>query len=227
MNFAIPRNNPAEMILYIWKIIDLPTITEDDLLFTISFDLFLLSPQKAKELIHSSIENNFLEKHDKDILSLSRNLKKNLENWQLERKEAILTKIIQSKKKDKALNNFQKDKVSIFNTLLKAFLDRGTINRTLSISEEDFNIIEFDFERGFIKADVSGSKKESYRIEININNRELIHNCHDFQTKRAENKKFCKHLAKLFLLLKEKKEESAIGFLREIAEHINNWKFLS
>jgi hypothetical protein len=227
MNFAIPRNNPAEMILYIWKIIDLPTITEDDLLFTISFDLFLLSPQKAKELIHSSIENNFLEKHDKDILSLSRNLKKNLENWQLERKEAILTKIIQSKKKDKALNNFQKDKVSIFNTLLKAFLDRGTINRTLSISEEDFNIIEFDFERGFIKADVSGSKKESYRIEININNRELIHNCHDFQTKRAENKKFCKHLAKLFLLLKEKKEESAVGFLREIAEHINNWKFLS
>ena len=227
MNFAIPRNNPAEMILYIWKIIDLPTITEDDLLFTISFDLFLLSPQKAKELIHSSIENNSLEKHDKDILSLSRNLKKNLENWQLERKEAILTKIIQSKKKDKALNNFQKDKVSIFNTLLKAFLDRGTINRTLSISEEDFNIIEFDFERGFIKADVSGSKKESYRIEININNRELIHNCHDFQTKRAENKKFCKHLAKLFLLLKEKKEESAVGFLREIAEHINNWKFLS
>ena len=227
MNFAIPRNNTAEMILYIWKIIDLPSITEDDFLYTISFDLFLLSPQKAKELIQSSIENKFLEIDDNDNLSLSRNLKKTLENWQLKRKEAILTRIIKSKKTDKALNNFQKDKVSIFNTLLKVFLDRGTINRTVSISEEDFNIIEFDFERGFIKADVSGSKKESYRIEININNRELIHNCHDFQTKRAENKKFCKHLAKLFLLLKEKKEESAVGFLREIAEHINNWKFLS
>jgi hypothetical protein len=227
MNFAIPRNNTAEMILYIWKIIDLPTITEDDLLYTISFDLFLLSPQKAKELIQNSIKNKYLEMDENNNLSLSRNLNENLENWQLKRKEAILTRIIKSKKKDRSLNNFQKDKGSLFNTLLKAFLDRGTINRTLSISEEDFNIFEFDFERGIIKAEVSGSKKEPYIIEININSQKLIHNCHDFQTKRSENKKFCKHLAKLFLLLKEKKEESAVGFLREIAEHINNWEFLS
>ena len=108
---------------------------------------------------------------------------------------------------------------------MKAFLDKGTINKTVSISDEDFAITEFSFEKGIIKTEVTGSKKEPYLIEINTKNQKLIHNCHDFETRRLENKKFCKHLAKLFLLLKEKDEESATNFLSEIAENINKWEF--
>ena len=110
---------------------------------------------------------------------------------------------------------------------MKAFLDKGTINRTVSISEDDFAISEFNFEKGIIKTEVTGSKAEPYIIEVNTKNKKIIHDCHDFQTKRSVNKKFCKHLAKLFLLLKEKDEESATNFLSEIAENINKWEFMS
>ena len=34
MNFAIPRKNPPEFVLYIWKIIDLPFIPLNDLIYT-------------------------------------------------------------------------------------------------------------------------------------------------------------------------------------------------
>ncbi len=227
MNFAIPRNNQTDLVLYIWKIIDIPHITVKDLVYTISFELFLLSPQKAKEFIQNSIENKLLEIDEHDTLSLSQNLNKKLQNWQLERKETILSKIAIAQRKIRAVNNFETDKSSNFNILLKAFLDKGTINKTVSISEEDFTINEFNFEKGSIKAEYLGSKKEPYIIEINTKNQKINHNCHDFQTRRSENKKFCKHLAKLFLLLKEKDEVSATNFLSEIAENINKWEFIS
>lgn len=227
MNFAIPRKNPSDLVLYIWKIIDIPHISLNDLLYTISFELFLLSPQKSLEFIQNSIETKLLEIDEYDKITLSQNLNKKLQNWQSKRKETILSKIDSTKQSVRAVNNFETDRSSNFKILLKAFLDKGTINRTVSISEEDFSINEFNFEKGSIKAEYKGSKKEPYIIEINTNNKTLIHNCHDFQTRRLDNKKFCKHLAKLFLLLKEKDEISATNFLSEIAENINKWEFTS
>ena len=227
MNFAIPRNNPSELILYIWKIIDLPSISLNELIYTISFELFLFPPQKVKEFIQNSIENKLLEKDEQDTITLPQNLNKKLQNWQIERKKAILSKIQNTQHRVRAVNNFEMDKSSNFNTLLKAFLDKGTINRTVSLSEGDFTLNEFNFEKGSIKAEYTGSKEEPYIIEINTKNKILNHNCHDFQTRRLENKKFCKHLAKLFLLLKEKDEISATNFLSEIAQNIDKWEFAS
>lgn len=227
MNFAIPRKNQSDLVLYIWKIVDLPHITLNDLLYKISFEFFLLSPQNAEEFIQDSIENKLLDIDEQQTLTLSLNLKKKLQNWQLERKETISSKMDSAQRNFRVVNNFKMDKSSNFNILLKAFLDKGTINRTVSISEQDFKINEFDFEKGSIKSEYKGSKKEPYVIIINTKNQKLIHNCHDFQTRRSENKKFCKHLAKLFLILKEKDEESTTNFLSEIAENINKWEFIS
>ena len=157
---------------------------------------------------------------------MTQNLNSKLENWQLERKETILSKIDNTRRKIRAVNNFEMDRSSNFNILLKAFLDKGTINKTVSISEQDFKL-SISEQEGSIKAEYMGSKKEPYIIEINIKNKQIFHNCQDFQTRRSENKKFCKHLAKLFLILKEKDEESATNFLSEIAENINKWEFTS
>ncbi|MFX1256425.1 MAG: hypothetical protein ACFFAN_01055 [Promethearchaeota archaeon] len=227
MNFSIPRNNASELLLYIWKIIDLPSISFNDLLYKISFDLFIFSPQKATEFIDQSIKNNLLKKDTKDNLSLSENLKKKLQKWQINRKSTILTKFNLSDKKVAITEEIEKDKSSNFNALLKAFLDRGTLNRAAAVKESDFNIIKFDAEKGIIKTEVIGSKEETYYIDINLNNKILKHNCHDFQTRRAANKKFCKHIARLFLLLKERNEESAAIFLNKIGVNINEWEFLS
>ncbi len=227
MNFAIPRNNNSEMVLYIWKIIELPSISLSDLLYQLSFELFLFSPNDANQFIQKVVDNNFLIEAPNNMVKLSPNLEQKLKNWHLKRKALILEKKESSKKETQEIDNFDKNNVNKFNTLLKAFLDKGTINRAVTVSDSAFNIIKFDPKSKIIKAEVKGSSDVPYHIEISINDKFIKHNCHDFQTNRAKNKRFCKHLAKLFLLLKNKNEKSASFFLESITNEINNWDFLS
>ncbi len=227
MNISLPRKSTEELLLFIWKIIDLPNISINDLLYKISFELFLQSPEEALEFIQHSIKRNLLKKDDKDYLKLSQNLDKKLKNWQLERKNIISSKFNSSRKIDSLIVDLKAEKGSDFSTLIKAFLDKNTINRAANLSDEAFKINALDFDKGLIKAEVAGSKKEYYIIEIDTKNKILYHNCNDFETRRAENKKFCKHIAKLFLLLKEKNERNIVVFLNKIAKNINDWEFSS
>ena len=227
MNFAIPRNNNSEMVLYIWKIIELPFISLSDLIYELSFELFLFSPNNASQFIQKVIDNNLLVEISNNMFKLPSNLTQKLNNWHIKRKAQILKKIESSKKETQEIDNFDKNNLNKFNTLLKAFLDKGTINRAVTISDGAFNIIKFDPKSKIIKAEVKGSNDVPYNIEISINDKFIKHNCHDFQTNRVKNKKFCKHLAKLFLLLKKKNEKSASFFLESITNEINNWDFLS
>ena len=227
MNFAIPRNNNSEMVLYIWKIIELPSISLSDLLYELSFELFLFSPNGASQFIQKVVDNNFLIEIPNNMFKLSHNLELKLKNWHIKRKAQILKKIESSKKETQEIDNYDKNNLNKFNTLLKAFLDKGTINRAVTVSDGAFNIIKFDSKSKFIKAEVKGSNDAPYNIEISINDKFIKHNCHDFQINRVKNKKFCKHLAKLFLLLKKKNEKSALFFLESITNEINNWDFLS
>ncbi len=227
MNFTIPRNNNSEMVLYIWKIIELPSISLSDLLYELSFELFLFSPNGANQFIQKVVDNNLLIEIPNNMFKLSHNLEQKLKNWHKKRKAQILKKIESSKKETQEIDNFENNNLNKFNTLLKAFLDKGTLNRAVTVSDSAFNIIKFDPKSKIIEAEVKGSKDAPYNIEISINDKLIKHNCHDFQTKRAKNKKFCKHLAKLFLLLKKKNEKSASFFLESITNEINNWDFLS
>lgn len=225
MNFAIPRKNSTEMLLYIWKIIDLPSISLNDLLYKISFDLFLLPPDKSTDFIDTCIDNKDLVKDDNQDLRLSNTLNQKLNNWQIKRKNVILEKINSAKKIAKLKNDIEKKELTNFNVLINAFVDKGTLNRSISVSDDAFKLLEYDLVKGTLKSKVAGSKEEFYIIEINTNKKILRHNCHDFESRRAENKKFCKHLTKLFLLLKEKNENIAEYFLNELAENIEKWDF--
>ncbi|MFW9969147.1 MAG: hypothetical protein ACFFDF_03025 [Candidatus Odinarchaeota archaeon] len=224
MNFAIPRKNISEMLLYIWKIIDLPSISYNDLLFRISFDLFLEPPEKAKIFINKCVENNLLIKEKNQNLKLSKNLYLQIKNWQKERKIEILEKMKAAIMVTSLKNNMSKESTH-FNILINAFVDKGTLNRSVSISDNDFEILEYDLSKGIIRSKVKGSQEEPYIIEIDTKNKILQHNCSDFMKRKAENKKFCKHLAKLFLLLKNKNERIAEFFLTDLAEHIDLWDF--
>ncbi len=227
MSFTIPRKDNSEMLLYIWKIIDIPSISLNNLLYKISFELFLLPPNKATEFINNCIHNNLLVKDDNNHLSLSAALNKKLNNWQNKRKANILEKINSVKKLAQLRRDSQKKDATKFSVLINAFVDKGTLNRSVSVLDTAFELLEYDLEKGTVKAKVAGSKEESYIIEIDINSKFLRHDCHDFETRRAENKKFCKHLAKLFLLIKEENENIAEFFLNELAENIDNWDFSS
>ena len=227
MNFAIPRNNKSDMLLYIWKIIDLPTISQKDLLYKISFEFFLFSPNEAIQFIDYCIQNKLLDKDNNQSLKLSRTLNQHLKNWQKKRKNAVLQKIASTKKIAQLKSDIENKHSSNFSVLLNAFTDKGTLNRSVSISDTAFELLECDSAKGILKSRVKGSKEESYIIEINTKKKLVCHNCHDFVTRRADNKKFCKHLTKLFLLLKDKDETIAEFFLSKLAENINTWDFTS
>jgi hypothetical protein len=224
MNFPIPKNAP-DMVLYIWKIIDLPSIPMNDLLYALSFDLFLLPPEGAEGFINKAITSKYLVNDENSNLSLSQNLKKRLETWQNKRKATILSKILTAKKATLQTKDMNIDNGSGFNVLLKAFLDKGTINRAATVSNAALSINEVNPTNGTIKANIAGKKEDSYLIVVDVNKKLLIHNCHDFQERRAQNKKFCKHIVKLFLILKEQDEKTAVFFLNQIAENVNEWAF--
>ncbi len=207
MNFAIPRKNNSEMLLYLWKIIDLPSISLNDLLYKISFDLFLFSPENATLFIKKCIEDKLLIKTNDQNLQISNLLIQKLKNWQHKRKNDIL------------------EKLNSFGVLLNAFTDKATLNRSVSIADDAFESLEYNSEKGILKSKVLGSKKESYIIELDLNKKIFYHNCHDYETRRAENKKFCKHITKLFLLLRENDEKSAEILLKNLAEDIDKWDF--
>lgn len=225
MNLAIPREDNTELLLYLWKIIDLPNITLNNLLYKISYELVLIPPDKASAFVKDCLKSNLLTKDDNGKLSLSTSLNEKLKTWQKKRKNEILEKINTTKKTAQMTSIIEKDETTSFSILLKSFVEKGTINRAANISSTDFDIKELNTTKGVMKSTVSGSKEEPYYIEIDINKKLLKHNCHDFETRRSKNKQFCKHLARFFLLLKEKKEDSAEFFLKDLAENIDKWEF--
>ena len=224
MNFTVPRNNSSEFLLYIWKIINVPEVGINDFIFKISFELFLLTPEKALKFIQNSIKNQYL-KNAQGRLSLSQDLCENLSLWQNSRKDEIFSKLEKKRKKTIANMSTKDDETHNFSIFIKAFSDQGTSNRAATVANDAFNIIEFDPKKGLIQTKVKGLKIESYFIEINLKEKTIRHDCHDFLTRRAENKKFCKHLVKLFLFLKESNEEATLNFLKSISENTDEWDF--
>lgn len=227
MNLKVPQKDAEQLILYLWKIIDLPKISKNDLLYNISFKFFLISPSKASKLIQQSIQKGYLTQNQDGTISLSDTLHGHLNSWQQKRKNKILRQQKLKEKRAAELKQLNASKPSDFSTLLKAFLDKGTLNRAVMVSEDSFNMNTLNLEGGVVKTEVSGSREEPYIIELNTDKQLLKHDCHDFRERRAPNKKFCKHLAKLFLILKEKNEELTIELLDRIGNTINEWEFAS
>ena len=227
MNFAIPRGNTSEMVLHIWKIIELPSIQQDDLLHKICFELFLFSPKEAKEFINVAIHKGSLILKGDDRIKLSEPLALELHKWHEKRKTHITERLKEINDFNEFSERSKNNDTNKFKILLKALLDKGTINRAVAESDSAYKFRFLDSGQKIIKAEVQGSQKIPYNIDINISEKVIKHNCHDFRTKRAVNKKFCKHLAKLFLLLKIKNADLASYFLESITRDINNWNFLA
>ncbi|MFX1496861.1 MAG: hypothetical protein ACFFBH_05000 [Promethearchaeota archaeon] len=225
MSFSIPRQKISDMVLYIWKIINLPYISFNDLLYIISFELFLYNPKEAEEFITNAIKRKYLIQDDNNNLRLSENLSLELKGWQENRKSEILQKINSIKRQNELEYQFQQNNKSEFNILLKGFSDKPTLNRAVSILGSAFKFQLINLNKGLIKASVRGSEDQPYIIEIDSNNKSIMHNCHDFQTRKSKEKRFCKHLVRLFLLLKEKDEISSVSLLKKISVEIEEWDF--
>jgi hypothetical protein len=221
----LPINDP-ELLLYLWKIIDLPKISSNNLLFKISYDLFLFSPEKATKIINSSIEKNLLIVSEENQLSLSESLKMKLKDWHKRRKNEIMQNITKVEKMIQLKTNLEQGKSKNFSGYLKSLVEKETLNRAVRVTNEAFEIKELDFNKGFIKATVAGSKEDPYIIEIDINNKQIKHNCHDFEARRSRNKQFCKHLTTFVLFLRESHKVPTEKILMNLSENLENWSFI-
>jgi hypothetical protein len=183
-------------------------------------------PEKATLFIDKSIKSEFLIEDAQKNISLNSSLRKKLKSWYSMRKDEIIHNIEATRKNLSIKERIEENSKINFGILLTAFSDKGTLNRAISVTDDAFDITRFDFNEGIIEAKVKGSQKEAYCISIDITKKEIVHDCHDFVTKRAKNKQFCKHLTKLFLVLKERDEDSVISFLKEVALDIDIWSFI-
>ena len=224
MDLKIPRKNLSEMVLYVWKIVGLPSVSQEDLIYMLSFNLFLYDISAAKEFISLAIEKGLFLKTSQNDISLSDNLKAKLQEWQIGRKVEIRERLkaIQIVKR---IEQTSKEESNNFTTLFRIFVDDATLTRTASILQSDIKYLKKDLDQGKIKATVKGSKEISYSIDIDLENKYIHHDCHDFESRKSKDKKFCKHLAKVFLMLKDEDENKALILLNEIANQINEWNF--
>lgn len=226
MKFFVPRDHPDEMVLYVWKIVDLPYIFKDKLLYNLIFKYFIFPPDKASAFIDDALKQGYLVQ-DKNIIRLSDELDQQFIEWQKKRNREIKNNLISRKKRTKTVKRIQIDSGDKFNQLLKKIIDSAALNRAVAVSDDAIDIIKVDKAKGILEAIIKGTKEESYIVNINLKKRVLLHNCHDFKTRRAKAKHFCKHLIKLFLNLKKENPELAIYFLDNIIKQINNWEFSS
>ncbi len=77
----------------------------------------------------------------------------------------------------------------------------------------------------FIIASFKGSE-ENYKLIIDYKNKIIKHNCGNFIQKRMRNKKFCKHLTKIFIDLLNQKDKTYVkNLLNSIYLSLDKWEF--
>jgi hypothetical protein len=99
--------------------------------------------------------------------------------------------------------------------LLNNLTDKNRLKRGREIKDVEFIIEELSQDR--IKA-----KIRQYRIEVNLGEKVLKHDCDDWR-KGLGIKRICKHVVKLFMTISE---EESRGVLKDILENKDDWRFL-
>lgn len=226
MNFSIPSDK-RRRILYIWKIIDRPTINIDELYNFLTFELFLAPLDEVKKIIREALDLKFLvEDFKSEEVSLGESLQDEFEKWQAGGRQKIrkLHKLLNTSWRD-PIEIDEKSKYEIFEEDLvepsikkKAGLIRSS---ALKIEKLDFlNEI-----RGKIDDKGENGQKISYSFKIFPKDRKILHDCPDYNNLRKNQKKFCIHLGRLLMKLKNKDATKTYRLLEDLVENRESWIF--
>ena len=132
-------------------------------------------------------------------------IKEKIAQYNLQKKQVVY---------EKKLEEFSLDtKIDVRNLILE-LTDKGRLERSSTIKDEELSVVELTDERVFATI-------REYVIEINKINRIIVHNCDDWK-KGLGNMRLCKHLCRLFLSLPK---EQSVTLLADIIDRKRPWKF--
>lgn len=226
MNFSVPSDK-RQRILYIWKIIDSPSINIDELYNFLTFELFLAPLEEVKKIIREALDLKFLVEDPKsEEVSLSDTLKVDFEKWQNKGEEKI-------KKIHHVLSNSWRAPIIIdekmkFEILEDDLIDPSTKKKASIIRSKALTIEKMDFSEeisGKIEEKDENGKKISYNFEIFPKKRKITHNCPEYINLRKNQKKLCPHLGRVFIKLNITNTEETLKLLEDIVEKREKWEF--
>ena len=146
------------------------------------------------------------------ITSTQRDMKSHIEDF----REGI-TRVAGGKVRTTTLDSFGEATASAadpeVSEALQTFLDRGRLDRAKRIPDSD---LELQVERDEIRGQIKG-----YRIMIDFGARQILHDCEDWSS-QATRRKFCKHLAKIFLAMTP---ADSLEKLDQIRVDRSSWRF--
>ena len=226
MNFSIPSDK-RQRILYIWKIIDSPSINIDELYNFLTFELFLAPLEEVKKIIGEALDLKFLVEDSKsEEVSLSDSLKVDFEKWQNEGEEKI-------KKIHNILSNSWRSPIIIdekmkFEILEDDLIDPASKKKASLFRSKALSIDKIDFKNeisGKIEDKDENGKLVSYEFSISPKNRKIIHSCPEYINIRKKQKKLCPHLGRVFIKLNIEHNEEILKLLEDIVEKREKWEF--
>ncbi|MFX1490952.1 MAG: hypothetical protein ACFFBU_01710 [Promethearchaeota archaeon] len=189
--FGIPRDS-IRLVDYAFRALGKKAIPLWQLIFFLSFDLRQMPPSKAKKLIHDlHVKGKIVFKDD--LVSLSPDL------------------IIESTQSAPTSTENLGD-------LLRHFVSNSRLSRAVGMSDQAIEIKMASQNPLRLEATVHGS--QDYILVLDEAQRQIQHNCPDWKRVSVLHR-FCKHIAKLFLLLEN---DASIRVLQSLQEE--SWDFI-
>ncbi len=227
MSRSMPKDLQNQ-VLHWWKILDSPTIQKDSLVYFLAFDLFIGSIEFVKKTIDEAIHQGFLlENPVKEELQLNNELNSKFLQWQ----EGGIGKV---RKMDAILNTPWRDPRKIesdqvYQVLISELVDPIIRNKAEQIRSSSISFIQTDFAHlitGIMNEPPTQKSLVEYKFTINPVEKSIFHNCNEFRILRQKEKRFCPHLARVFMKLFVQDKEKTIALLRNIVEQRDSWIFI-
>lgn len=228
MVVAPPKmENPKNLLLFFWQILDLTRINVDLLRNTMAFEFKIGSPEKCSTFIRQAITDKLLVEHvDDEEVELSPELKQEFERWQQD--GAIRANRIRD-----LLNRSWREPINLgenakFPILMNDLADSIVQDKAAKMLASKASIETQDF-AGIISGTVQHRQDDDQEIplpfKIDCPNHQIVHQCYEYDHLRKAQKKFCVHLTKVILKLATKEGQKATQLLQDIVYNKNQWQF--
>jgi hypothetical protein len=188
--YTVPRG-PLQLVDYAFQALGKNRVSTQQLIFFISFDLRRFPPSRVKKILQDLQAKGSLEIDGDEVVRPQGVL--------LEHEPAVPTSSAD------------------LGEQLQLFVSSSRLSRAVGMADNAIEFQRLSKTPLRIQAIVHGSRK--YSLELDEELMQISHDCPDWQRVRVIHR-FCKHVAKLFLLLEK---DEALRLLRSLKK--DSWEF--